>query len=155
MAATLTILIDSREQKPYNLPNSKIVTLPHGDYSIEGAGNYGITIERKTHEDIYGCIAQSRARFERELEHLARYKYAAIVIETDLPRFLTPPPYSGVHPKSAIGSVLAWSVKYRLPVFFAGSRRHGQALTRKLLEKFWQYSQEVGDGALTSGANLR
>jgi ERCC4-type nuclease len=151
------MLIDSREQKPYNLPNSKIATLPHGDYSLEGVASYAVALERKSLADIYGCIAQHRDRFERELEHLARYKYAAVVIEASLPQFLTPPPYSQVHPKSAIGSVLAWSVKYRLPIFFAGDRRHGQALTRKLLEKFWQYSlEDAGHGRSIKGcANLR
>ncbi len=151
-----TILIDQREKKPYSLPNSKTAFLPHGDYSLEGMASYAVSIERKSLSDIYGCVGQHRDRFERELAHLARYKYAALVIECDLPAFLKPPPYSQVHPNSAIGSVLAWSVKYRLPVFFAGDRRHAQALTRKLLEKFWQYSQEVdGERSITSGADLR
>jgi hypothetical protein len=36
-------------------------------------------------------------------------------------------------------------VKYRVCVFFAGDRRHGNALTRQLLEKFWRYQSGGAD----------
>lgn len=133
----MLVLVDDREKLPYHFKESRVAHLPHGDYSIAGVAPFSVTIERKSLADIYGCIGQSRARFVRELEQLARYKYAAVVIESDLPSFLQPPPFTHIHPNSAIGSIIRWSIKYRLPIWFGGDRRHSQALTRKLLEKYW------------------
>ena len=76
---------------------------------------------------------------------LSRLKYAAIVVESSLPEFLTPPPFTKMNPKAAVNSLIAWSVKYRVCVFFAGDRIHAQALTRRLLEKYWKYRKENPD----------
>ena len=129
------IIVDSREQRPYEFTGALVRALPAGDYSLLGREDE-IAIERKTHADAYGSIGARRDRFERELETLAGYDYAAIVIECSLPEFLKPPLLSQVHPRSAIGSLLAWSVRHRLPVFFVGDRAHGEAVTWHLLTKF-------------------
>ena len=138
------IAIDTREQRPYEYPGAEVCTLSSGDYSIVGLIDQ-VAIERKTKADAYCSLGQGRARFRRELERLALFDYAAIVVEDSLPGFLHRPPYSKMNPRSAIGSLLAWSVRYRVPVFFAGDRAHGQALTHKLLEKYFKYRGEVQD----------
>ncbi|MCP4573814.1 MAG: hypothetical protein GY838_15760 [bacterium] len=133
-----TIAIDTREQLPYEFPGAVVKTLSTGDYSLEGLEDQ-VAIERKTKADAYGSLGQGRARFRREWERLAGLDYAAVVVEDSVPGFLRRPPHSKMNPRSAIGSLLAWSVRYRVPVFFAGDRTHGQALTGKLLEMFWKY----------------
>src|SRR5580704_8816751 len=78
------VLVDRREQRPLNLPNSEPATLTTGDYSIRTADHDyrdRIAVERKSLEDLYGCFGQSRERFSRELERLATYPYPAIVVE--------------------------------------------------------------------------
>lgn len=142
------VAVDTREQKPYRFPRSEMKTLPTGDYSVVGLEDR-IAIERKTKEDAYSSLGRGRARFARELERLSRYDYAAIVIETSLPDFLRAPAFSRMKPKAAANSIIAWSVKYRVCVFFAGDRLHGNALTRQLLEKFWRYHN--GDADAGSG----
>ena len=102
-----------------------------------------VAIERKTKSDAYGSLGRGRARFRREVERLADLDYAAIVVEDTVPGFLMRPPHSKMNPRSAMCSLLAWSVRYRVPVFFAGDREHAQALTRKLLENFYKYHGEV------------
>ncbi|MGH9338529.1 MAG: hypothetical protein ACRD1R_02820 [Acidobacteriota bacterium] len=67
----------------------------------------------------------------------------------ELNNFLRAPAFSRMNPKAAAGSIVAWSVKYRVCVFFAGDRPHGNALTRQLLEKFWRYQN--GDADAGSG----
>ena len=134
----LVVAIDTREQKPYCFPRSEVKTLASGDYSIVGLEDR-VAVERKTKPDAYSSLGQGRARFERELQRLARFDYAAVVIETSLPDFLRAPAFSRMNPRAAARSLIAWSVKYRVCVFFAGDRRHGNALTRQLLEKFWRY----------------
>jgi len=134
------IVIDTREQLPYRFERSVVKKLDQGDYSIEGLEHL-VAVERKSKVDAYGTIGRGRERFERELERLAHLEYAAIVIECSLPDFLEPPPQSRLHPRAAVCSLLAWSVKYGVHVFFAGDRRHAQAVTFKLLEKFHKYYQ--------------
>ena len=137
----LVVAVDTREQHPYRFPRAVVQTLPAGDYSIVGWEDR-IAIERKTHADAYASLGQGRARFERAVQRLARCDYAAIVIEASLPTFLQAPAFSHLHPRAAIGSLLAWAVRYRIAVFFAGDRRHGNALTRQLLEKYWRTHQD-------------
>lgn len=142
-----TIVIDTREQRPYVFPGAVVQTLPTGDYSVVGLEDR-VTVERKSKADAYSSLGNGRARFRREVERLAEFDYAAIVIEDTVPGFLNRPPHSKMNPRSAIGSLLAWSVRYRVPVFFAGDRCHGQALTHKLLQMYWKYRGEVCDACL-------
>lgn len=140
-AEPFTIIVDSREQKPYRFERMAVAALPAGDYSIQGLEGE-VAIERKSRQDAYASLGAGRARFERELVRLSRFKYAAIVVESTLPGFLEPPPFTKMNPKAAVNSLIAWSVKYRVCVFFAGDRAHAQALTRRLLEKYWKYRKE-------------
>ncbi|MBA4389105.1 MAG: hypothetical protein C0404_14125 [Verrucomicrobia bacterium] len=137
----VVIVIDTREQRPYAFANAVSGTLSSGDYSIQGLEDR-VTIERKTKADAYGSLGRGRARFQREFERLALYDYAAVVVEDTVPGFLNRPAHSKMNPKAAICSLLAWSVRYRVPVFFAGDRDHARALTYKLLEMFWRYRGE-------------
>ena len=138
-----TIVIDTREQRPYKFDHpTPVAGLKTGDYSILGYENK-ICIERKSKEDAYGTIGAGRHRFERELERMVWYDYAAIVIESTLKGFLSPPTYSGLHPNSAINSLVSWSVRYNVHVFFCGSRRYASALTFRILEKYWKYQQRL------------
>ncbi len=143
-APVLVVAVDSREQRPYCFPRSEVKALKTGDYSVVGLEDR-VAVERKTKSDAYASLGRGRARFRRELERLSRFDYAAIVIETSLPEFLEAPAFSRMNPKTAAATIIAWSVRYRVCVFFAGDRRHGNAVTRQLLEKFWRYHHN-GDG---------
>lgn len=140
-AEGLTIVIDQREQRPYGFKNAVTRLLPTGDYSIEGLEDR-VAIERKSKADAFSSLGRDRARFEREVQRLAALQFGAVVIEASLREFLHPPPFSQLSARSAVRSLLAWSVKYRLPVIWAGDRRHGRAVTRTLLEAFARYDRE-------------
>mgnify|MGYP002640602995 CR=1 FL=1 len=137
-----TIVVDTREQQPYAFDSAVVRTLPTGDYSIVGLEDR-VTIERKSKTDAYGSLGQGRARFRREFERLSLYDYAAVVVEDTLQGFLLRPAFSQMNPRAALASLIAWSVRYRVPVFFAGDRAHGRALTCRLLKMYWKYGQEV------------
>ncbi len=140
----LVIAVDTREQQPYRFPRQEVVTLQTGDYSIIGLEDQ-VAVERKTKEDAFSSLGRDRDRFEREVGRLSRFNYAAIVIESSLQYFLQRPAFSCMNPKAALNSLIAWSVRYRINVFFAGDRRHGSALTRRILEMYFK-SQEVKYG---------
>lgn len=140
-AGGFTIVVDTREQQPYAFAGAVTKTLPSGDYSIVGLEDK-VAIERKSKTDAYGSLGHGRARFRREVERLAGFDYAAIVVEDTLQGFLQRPAHSKMSPRAAISSLLAWSVRYHIVVFFGGDRDHSRALTRKLLQFYWRYHQE-------------
>ena len=140
-SSNFTIVTDSREQRPYAFPGAVVKALPAGDYSVLGYEE-DVAVERKSHVDAYSSLGAGRARFQREVERLAGYDFAAIVVECSLPEFLVPPEFSRLHPRAAIGTLLGWSVRYGVPVLFAGDRAHGEAATWNLLEKYVRYREE-------------
>ena len=132
----LTIITDSRERTPYKFKNSITRKLNTGDYSIEGF-EYQVCVERKTKIDAYGTFGKGRARFIKELQRMSEFEYSAIVIESSLSDFLIPPPFSMLNPKSAIQSLIAWSIRYNVHIFFADNREMGMKLTKSILEKYF------------------
>lgn len=135
---TPLIAVDTREQRPYEFPESRVVTLSTGDYSIVGLEDQ-VAIERKTIGDAYASLGAHRDRFRAAVERLGLLRYGAIVIETSLPDFLRQPMFSRMSSRAAINTLLSWSVRYGVHVYFVGDRRHGNALTRVLLEKYWKH----------------
>lgn len=137
---TITIKIDTREQRPYNFENpSEVGTIPIGDYSIAGLENH-IAIERKELNDLMGCLTTDRDRFECELFKGRSLDYFGLVLECSLSDLVNGHYRSEMNPKSAIQSLLAFSVRYRLPVWFCESRQYAQRITESLLLK---YAKEI------------
>ena len=136
----MIIKIDTREQQPYKFENpSEEGTIPIGDYSICGLENH-IAVERKELNDLIGCLTTGRIRFERELYKGKALDYFALVIEASLSDLINGRYKSEMNPKSAIQSLLAFSIRYRLPVWFCENRKYGQRITESLLCK---YAREV------------
>jgi hypothetical protein len=142
------IAVDTREQRPYRFPLFERRSLKTGDYSIVGLEEQ-VAVERKRLEELFTITGRDRERFERELERMADLDFAAIVIEADLPQILRGAAFTHVSPKAVVGSLVSWSIRYRAHVFFAGDRRHANALTCRLLEKYWRYQN--GDADAGSG----
>ncbi len=143
-----TIWVDSREQLPYSLPNAQVTSLKTGDYSIATADrDYRdvIAVERKSHADFVMCVGAERERFERCLARLATYEYPALVLECTMSDLLAGTRFSAVHPNSVIGSLIGWSVKYRLPVWLAGNREHAAMVVTKILHNAVKYHDEGHD----------
>ena len=63
----ITAIIDTREQQPLALELDTVPgTLATGDYSVHGLEDL-LTVERKSLDDLLGCMTSGRPRFEREL----------------------------------------------------------------------------------------
>jgi DNA excision repair protein ERCC-4 len=136
----MKILTDTREQQPYRFETpSEIGTVPVGDYSIFGLENH-IAVERKELNDLIGCLTTGRERFEKELHKGRALDYFALVIEASLSDLANGHYRSQMGPKSAIQSLLAFSIRYRLPIFFCENRKYGQRVTESLLCK---YAREI------------
>jgi DNA excision repair protein ERCC-4 len=129
-----TIIVDSREQEPLTFTRLQSVrgTLTTGDYSIRGLEEL-FSIERKSIADLVGCcIGENRERFERELHRLRGYRFKRLVIigsraEIEMQRY-----HSRIPPKSILGSLNAWEVRFDIPVLFCQTPE----LAAKEIERF-------------------
>jgi ERCC4-type nuclease len=131
------IIIDTREQAPlaFSLPTERGM-LVSGDYSIKGLERF-IAIERKSPNDLVGCLkGEQRERFERELSRLRGLDYGALVVECDLAALAAGRYRSKMKPQGVVQSLMAFSVRYRLPVFFCPDRAYAAGVTESLLTKY-------------------
>jgi DNA excision repair protein ERCC-4 len=144
-APPMTIIQDTREQRPYDFklcdpaPLVKVATLNAGDYSIEGLEDR-VAIERKSLVDAFGTFGAGRERFERELERLASYRYALVVLEREWSAvFHRPPARSKLPPKVIHRSVIAWEIRYGVHFRLCPDREFAERSTYLSLLKFWDY----------------
>ena len=137
----LTIVEDTREQTPLDFsqfePFVRVErdTLKSGDYSIRGHETE-FAIERKSLADLIGTITQGHERFERELQRLEGYRYAAVVVEASEIQLRSGNYRSMLSPRSAIGMIRAFEVRYKIPFHFAGSRNMAAHLIYELAYYF-------------------
>lgn len=139
-----TIICDTREQIPYLFDGYswRRATLKTGDYSLEGFEDR-LAVERKNKLDAWAMLSNERKRFERCLERLALLDRAAIIVECSMLEFCQPPPnVFRVNAATAMGSYISWSIKYRIPVFFAENRQWGERTTLRVLAAFYKHCAE-------------
>jgi len=144
-----TIIIDTREQRPYLFKGYPIFqqALPAGDYSIRGFETF-IAIERKQAEEVYLNFGHGRERFMRECEKLSSYERKAIIIENDFERLVNPPDYTRAKYKMKLkrshimGSLAKLIGEYGIPVIFASGRREGNELTFAILKQYYKCKRE-------------
>jgi ERCC4-type nuclease len=136
-APDITIIIDTREQDPlrFTLPVER-GTLTTGDYSMKGLERF-IGIERKSPDDLTGCLKNGqRERFERELSRGRGLDYFALVVEADMSALAAGEYRSAMLPKAVMQSLLCFSVRYRLPIFFCPGRAYAARVIESLLIKY-------------------
>ena len=137
----MTILVDSREQKPFTFEHERYDvqiqpgTLTVGDYSLAGLQDK-VAVERKSLPDLVGCLGRERERFERELQRGAALDAFAVVIEAAWPDLAGGNFRSQLNPHAACQSVLAFMSRYRTPFLFAGSRPAAEYVTWGFLRQF-------------------
>lgn len=136
------VIIDSREQRPYQFSGPSIVAaLKTGDYSIQGLEEVA-AVERKTLDDFLGCVTFQRERFERELVRAGSFKRFWVVIEGTLAQIVACQYKSEAKPASVIGSICAWECRLEPVRFvFASNRQSGEKLTERLLTRAWKEYQ--------------
>ncbi len=156
-ASPFAVVVDTREQRPFAFRDitgargrplvvaSVRAGLKTGDYSVEGLEDV-VAIERKSKVDLYGTVGRGRARFKRELDRLAAMEVPAVVLECDLSSLLRPPERSRVSPSSVLNSLIAWSVRHRIPVWPCPDRRFAEIVTYRLLQHFWANRERRKEG---------
>lgn len=116
----ITILVDTREQTPADLSPMVMErgTLPTGDYTIKGLENF-VAVERKTLQDLIGCVGKERDRFDREIQRLRGYETKAFFVDGHLSQIRMKQYRGMVEPNTAISSIMGW-IQTGLPIVFCG-----------------------------------
>jgi len=141
-AKPFTIVVDTREQTPFDFGDHPVVrgTLDAGDYSILNMTDL-VAIERKSLSDLVGCVGRERERFERELHRLKAYRYAAVVIEATRKQVAAGKWRGEIKPACVLGSIASWRVKTGVDFVYAGDAAAGAEETLTLLRKFRDYCE--------------
>ena len=156
----MKIICDSREQLPFAFTHEKYSgvevapgTLSVGDYSLSGLADK-VAVERKSLPDLLACLGKERERFERELLRAAALDAFAVVVEASWQDLAGGAYRSQLNPHSACQSILAFTVRYRVPFLFAGSRAGAEyccwGFLRQYLEsarKRWESIVKAHKGA--------
>ena len=148
-------IIDSREQTPLDLePLTTITTtLVTGDYSIHGL-EHVIAIERKSLDDLVGCVGRERARFDREVQRLLAYPVRILLVESSWEAIESHEPINPqwrgkVTKEAVLGSLMGWQAA-GLSVHMAGDhQRAGKHVARLLYHVANRRDRELR--ALTGG----
>lgn len=143
-----TIIIDTREQRPYSFDGLKVrrAKLPAGDYSIAGA-ELQFAVERKSMDDWVRTIIYEQARFRAELIKLAAYDRAYIVIEAGFPEILAGLYRSRVDPHAVLAITVALLHNYEIPIVTAGDRPSAVAFTRQICLQYARRHNLASGGA--------
>ena len=135
----IPIVVDTREQAPFIFLGLPVVVsaaaLEAGDYSVAGFTRR-IAVERKSLQDLVGCLGTDRERFERELARLRGYDAAAVVVEAPFHDLRAGNYRSQMDPAAAWQSVLAFIQRYRLPFLFCDCRADAEKATFDFLRHY-------------------
>lgn len=126
-------IVDSREQLPLILDplQTEIGTLPTGDYSLKGL-EHVVCIERKSLDDLLGCVGSDRERFEREVQRMLSYPVRVLLVESTWPEIELAQWRSKLTSEHVIGSLLGWQAS-GISIHMAGDHERAGRHAARLL----------------------
>ena len=135
-----TILVDTREQKPFKFAGYKklVRKLNYGDYSMIGYKKI-VAVERKSPADLFGTMAtmKSRTRFLAELERAEKAGADLyIVIEASPISLMRGIKYSGQSGHAVLRRLLKICREGKAIPIFGGNVAGAEEMTRLILESY-------------------
>lgn len=129
----ITVIVDSREQKPLDLGNFKTITsaLVTGDYSLKHRERQ-VAVERKSIQDLVNCLGHDRERFFKEVERLRGMTSKMILVEGSELDIRKKNFKGNIEIASILSSVIR-IVELGVPVYFAGNREYASDILRRFL----------------------
>ncbi len=123
--------------EPLHVP-TKQFNLVWGDYSLEGHESR-VIVERKALSDLFGTLTARRDAFENQVQEMAKYDVADIIVEANLGDIIkNPPEHSQADPKTILRTVLSWKQKYRnVHWTFCADRWLAERVTFRILERYF------------------
>ncbi len=138
-------ILDTREGKPAAIPEAIPVIvkkLDVGDISLVGA-EHRFTLDRKSLDDFNNCFTWARPRFERMLEKMKAFEFAAILIEASLSDVYRRRYRAQLTPAQIVGAAASIAVRYGVPVYFCGDHAGSSDLAYRLMLSFYKHHMQV------------
>jgi len=138
----LTIVIDSREQRPLVFPDNiqtvrqKLLT---ADYSALGIEHL-FAVERKSIPDLVQSCTHQRERFEQELHRLRGFRFKRLLIVGSRQDLLDGKYFSRAKPQAITATLSAFEVRYDLPVVWVDTPAEGG---RTVAVWAWWFAREI------------
>ncbi|QPV61224.1 hypothetical protein I7X12_10605 [Halosimplex litoreum] len=130
----VTVVVDTREQKPWDFADSETATLETGDYTVEGVSG---AIERKSASDFLSSITHDRERFEAECERAESFeKPMVVLVEERWETFESGQYRQNVHPNAVAGTVEAWEERYNIRFVFEENRQTAKERAKSILKRW-------------------
>ncbi len=151
----ITVLIDEREQLPWDLSPMKMIRKSGetGDYRILGL-EHVVCVERKSLGDLLSTLGGGRDRFEREMQRILSYESRAVIVEASWADLERGEWRSQINPQAVIGSVLGFMAR-GVPFIMAGDRDRAQIYAKRFLfiaaRRRWRESQSFLDNLRIAG----
>jgi len=140
-----TIIIDSREQQPWEFPHqlTQVHKLDTGDYSIAGLENVLCIERKKSVSEIANNITEKR--FKDVLERMTKFKYSFILLEFNLEEVLRYPIGSTVprkmwnkikvSPNFILKNLIEFQIIYNVNVLFCGCSSNAERISLSLMNR--------------------
>lgn len=128
------VVIDTREQNPWSFASlpTELGSLATGDYAVKGLEHL-IAVERKSLPDLLACIGHERDRFKRELQRLRAYRFRCLVVEASYADLECGQWRSQLKPSAVLGSLVAWTAQFELPIWLVGTHQAGAEFCERYL----------------------
>jgi len=138
-----TVVVDSREKRPVRFEGSICKKLQVGDYSLSGYEDC-IAVERKSFDDLYGCLTLRLKDFQQQLRALALLRHGCLLVESTPDNILIGHFRCKLPGRVALMRLLSLARKAgNVPVWFAG--RSAGPMISCLLSVAMQSEQKDGN----------
>jgi ERCC4-type nuclease len=148
-----TIIVDTREQKPWNFSNH--VTANHkldtGDYSIEGLENI-LAIERKRNVAEFANNITEK-RFKDVVDRLSKMPHSFILFEFDLDKVMSFPIGSDIpkkiwdkiriSPSFIIKNIIDLQIEHNINIIFCGNSANAEIIALAIMKKIYRERKNV------------
>ena len=148
---SFTVIRDTREKKPYNLEDPRILDvvtkkLDTGDYSIEGLEKM-FAIERKASvNELHVNLSKHKiGAFKRELERFQSYRFKYMILDATYQQLLDFPRNNGLHftvvDKIKVrgtflsACLIRLQVKYNFNIIFAGNKENSERIAINIMKE--------------------
>jgi ERCC4-type nuclease len=152
MAYNFTIIIDSREQQPWEFSHqtTAVQKLDTGDYSIEGLEDILCIERKKSVSEIANNITEKR--FKDVIDRMSKYKYPYMLLEFDLDSILTYPVGSEIprrmwnkikiSPNFIIKNLLEFQLLHNISIMFCGSASNAERISLSLMNRIYELERK-------------
>jgi ERCC4-type nuclease len=155
MAYNFTIIVDSREQQPWEFAHqvTAVHKLDTGDYSIEGLENVLCIERKKSVSEIANNITEKR--FKDVIERMSQYKYSYMLLEFDLDDIFNYPVGSEIprrlwnkikiSPNFIIKNLLEFQLLNKINIIYCGSASNAERISLSLMNKIYELERKPKD----------